>query len=241
MDALTPSGAVLLALVLVLLPALAVRTARRMRSDEARASSGGAEPPSAASVWVSSSLVQAAVFAAAWLAARDYGLEPFALPALGLRELSAAALALVVLLSLVPLSRSIRTESERERMRVLAWLPDSPREWTLYGLLAAAAGVSEELAYRGVAVEILGAVTGSTALSISLSATAFAVAHAVQGWKSGVLVLVMALTCQALVAATSTLVLAMVVHAGYDVLAAALASRDRRRTGRSTSDAQEAS
>ena len=52
-----------------------------------------------------------------------------------------------------------------------------------------------------------------------ISALAFAVSHALQGWKTGIIIFAIGLTMHALVWFTGTLVVAMVVHASYDVMA----------------------
>lgn len=59
-------------------------------------------------------------------------------------------------------------------------LPRTPRERTAFAGLSLAAGVGEELAYRGYALPVLAALAGSWP-AILLSAAAFAVMHAYQG------------------------------------------------------------
>jgi hypothetical protein len=58
--------------------------------------------------------------------------------------------------------------------------------------------------------------------------TAFALAHWVQGWKSGAVIFAMALVAHALVALTGTLVLKMIVHAVYDFVAGAQIAKQAR-------------
>jgi membrane protease YdiL (CAAX protease family) len=82
-----------------------------------------------------------------------------------------------------------------------------------------AASVAEEAAYRGVAMSILWYATGNPYLSAVLCSLAFAVAHAVQGWRSGLTIYLVALVMHGLVWFTSSLVPAMIVHALYDFIA----------------------
>jgi membrane protease YdiL (CAAX protease family) len=81
------------------------------------------------------------------------------------------------------------------------------------------AGVAEEAAYRGVGMTILWYSLGDPWLAAGICAAAFAVAHSIQGLKSGTVVFAIALVFHGLVAVTGTLVLAMVVHAIYDLIA----------------------
>jgi membrane protease YdiL (CAAX protease family) len=62
-------------------------------------------------------------------------------------------------------------------------------------------------------------VTGSLPVAVIASAVAFAVVHAPQGLAGVGYVLVIALLHQALVLVTGTLLLVVVVHFAYDVLA----------------------
>ena len=80
-------------------------------------------------------------------------------------------------------------------------LPRTPGEWAGYTAMCGVAGDAEEAAHRDVVVAILWHSLGSFWAAILISPIAFAVAHSVQGWKSGVIIF------------------AMVVHALYDVIA----------------------
>jgi membrane protease YdiL (CAAX protease family) len=86
------------------------------------------------------------------------------------------------------------------------------------------AGLAEEAAYRGVLVSILSYSLGSFEAACLISATIFALSHAMQGWKSGIIIFGMALSMHALASFTGTLVIGMVVHAVYDVCAVIIAA-----------------
>jgi membrane protease YdiL (CAAX protease family) len=113
-------------------------------------------------------------------------------------------------------------------MLVYALAPQSGREVGLLGATIVAASLAEEVAYRGVLLAILRFMLGTTALAIAISAAAFAIAHATQGIRSGVLIFAVALIMHWLVWVTGTLVLAMVVHAIYDVISVSLIAREAR-------------
>lgn len=105
-------------------------------------------------------------------------------------------------------------------------LPRSAGAWALYLLMPILAGFAEEAAYRGVGMYVLSAALGNGWAAALILATAFAIAHMVQEWKSVALIFVIALLMHALVAITGTLVVAMVVHAVYDIVAGILAARE---------------
>lgn len=96
-------------------------------------------------------------------------------------------------------------------------MPQTPRETATYSLLAIVAGISEEAAYRGVLMQILWYALGNPWIAMLIAAAAFAFIHLLQGWKSVLVIFVMACVMHALVWYSGTLVIAMVVHAMYDL------------------------
>jgi membrane protease YdiL (CAAX protease family) len=104
-------------------------------------------------------------------------------------------------------------------MPVDRMMPQSSRERALFSVVSVVAGISEEAAYRGVLMAVLSYALGNPWLAALISALAFAVGHALQGWKSMVVIFAMACSMHALVWYTGTLVVAMAVHAIYDLLA----------------------
>jgi membrane protease YdiL (CAAX protease family) len=98
----------------------------------------------------------------------------------------------------------------------------------IFALVAVMAGIAEEAAYRGVAVWILTPVFGNPLPAMLLSMMAFAVSHAIQGGKAMALIFVIAGVFHALVYFTDTLVVAMVVHATYDIIAGHVAGKRAR-------------
>lgn len=86
------------------------------------------------------------------------------------------------------------------------------------------AGIIEEVAYRGVLTLLLAGIVGYIPAAIA-SAVVFGLAHLTSGWRAVPFGIVFALAMQALVYTSAGLVLAMVVHVVYDLIAAWLGHR----------------
>jgi len=183
-------------------------------------------------IWGNTVLAQAMLLLLAWLAGRSFGFRFFVPVGTRVRDAAAAAAALLACFLLREAARRLRTEEERRTMAVHRLAPRSASEWAAWSVVAVAAAVAEEIAYRGVGVAVLQDWSGSLGLAILVSATAFAVAHALQGWKSAVVIFGFALVMHALVLATGTLLFAMAVHLIYDVVAALAIAREAVRFDR---------
>lgn len=218
-----------LAYLLGVLPWAAIRSARL--ADRALGPAGRGSARDRLTVWASTLLAQGVLLVTAWLAGRSFGFRFFALPIRPV-DLAAAAAALAACFVLREVARRIRSEEERRALLVHRLAPRSPVEWLVFGLVALVASVTEEIAYRGVGFALIATSTGSLAAAVLVCAAAFAVAHALQGFKSGLVILVMALVFHALVLVTGTLVLAMLVHLLYDVVAGILIAREAARMDR---------
>jgi membrane protease YdiL (CAAX protease family) len=223
MNAPGPLSGVFLFYMLAFMPWMAFRTKQRMAP---RAGVPSAAPlPSRTRLFVSTIISLALLFYLSWITGRTFGFAPFAAPPLRVRDVLAGVATLAVMLALMLVNRAIRSPAERRKMAVYRMLPRAPGEWALYVVMAIGAGVAEEVAYRGVLFAILGWTLGSTPAAMLISAGAFAVSHAIQGWKTGVMIFAMALVFQALVWFTGTLVVAMAVHATYDLVAGVIGAR----------------
>ncbi|MBK8003581.1 MAG: CPBP family intramembrane metalloprotease [Gemmatimonadetes bacterium] len=142
-------------------------------------------------------------------------LFPAALP--GAVPLGATLLLLVV--SCVGMRPSwIKAVRERET-RVHLTSPRTPLERRLWVGVSLAAGIGEELTYRGVLYVLLFRLTGSVAAAALLSALFFGAAHVVQGFKAIWITAVFGLVAQGLTLWSGSLYAAMVLHVGYDVVA----------------------
>ena len=219
--------------LLFLLPWSAYRSALRFRAARAvaRDDGGSATPafPSRELIWINTLISLALIGGLAWWVGHGFGYPVFALPALGWREIGAAVLALAGGFGIRAVVRASRTEEERRGLAVYRMVPRTGREWALWTAAILAAGVAEEAAYRGVGMAILWYALGNPWLAALISASAFALAHWVQGWKSGLAVFAIGLVMQGLVAVTGTLVPAMIVHALYDYAAGILIARQAKR------------
>jgi membrane protease YdiL (CAAX protease family) len=224
------AGIMLLATLLLALPWLAWRSALRLRAARSGTESPDAPPlPSRSGIFIGTLILLSSLFFLAWLTGRSFGFDPFHLERLGTRELLAGLAALAAALGLHRVSQAIRSEAERRNLPAFAFMPRSSTEWGLYFATAVTAGVAEETAYRGVGMALLTGSTGSAILSAAVLSMAFGLAHLTQEWKSVAIVIAMALLMHGLVALTGTLVIAMVVHTVYDLIAGILGSRDARR------------
>jgi membrane protease YdiL (CAAX protease family) len=197
--------------LLVFLPFVAVRSARLREMREK-----GAVPRAA--IWKGLLFTQAALLLLSWLVARTFDYEIFATPHLEPKYFAAAIGALVVCLALRWIGRALHSEEERRKLAVYAWAPRTPNERILRTGAVLLAAIAEEAAYRGVGMAILWYSLGNPWSAALISALAFSAAHAAQGWKSAITIFAIALVMHGLVAFTGTLILAMIVHASYDLV-----------------------
>lgn len=112
----------------------------------------------------------------------------------------------------------IQAVREREP-RVHLTSPRTGLERRLWVGVSLAAGIGEEITYRGVLYVLLWRLTGSVAAAALLSAFFFGAAHVVQGWKAIWITAVFGLVAQGLTLWSGSLYAAMVLHVGYDVVA----------------------
>jgi membrane protease YdiL (CAAX protease family) len=138
---------------------------------------------------------------------------------IGWRGAAAAVATLAAVLALGELSWRSRSSLERDRLWVRRILPRTNAERSVWVFVSAGAAVAEEVAYRGVFVALAATATGSPTLAVLAAAVAFAAVHAPQGLAGVGYVFVIALLQHTLVWFTGTLLLAIVVHFAYDVLA----------------------
>jgi membrane protease YdiL (CAAX protease family) len=212
------SSQVFLIFLLLVLPFAAIRGARRFNAPAPPDGAPRKRPiPSRMTMFANTSVMLTVLFALAWFTARTSGFHIFAVAQIGARELLAGLAALVVMVALMPVSRLMRSAEELRTAPVNRMMPQGPRETTIYSLMCVIAGVSEEAVYRGVLVQVLWYMLGSPWPAMLIAAVAFAVVHGIQGWKSALLVFVIACLMHALVWFTGTLVIAMLVHAIYDL------------------------
>ena len=111
------------------------------------------------------------------------------------------------------------------------FMPQTSAERGWWVAVSVLAGVSEEITWRAVQTTLFAILTGSLLAGALLSAVTFGAAHAVQGWRSAGAIIAFALAFQALVWLSGTLIVAMVVHAAYDLVAGLTYGRLGRELG----------
>lgn len=129
--------------------------------------------------------------------------------------LGAGALALLVAIAQV----FWRDTVDRGEPRVAYLSPRTPRERVLWVLVSLAAGIGEEITYRGVLFIVLLRITGNPWAALAVSAAIFTLAH-LQQRPAGLAVIALgAVLCQLLAMRTGSLYLSMALHTLYDVIA----------------------
>ena len=226
MQSLSFLSFIFLVVLFVLVPRAALRSARQFRGAQSEG-----KRPNRMRIVLSTMFALAVVGVIAVMNALAMGRNLFSTANVGLRDVGIGVTAFAVLLTAIPISRAMRGPDEERRRLTFNIAPRTLGDWTMYAVLAVLAGISEEAAYRGVAVWILTPIFGSIVPAIILTAISFAVAHAVQGGKTMLVVFGIALMFHALVWLTNTLVIAMVVHSAYDIVAGYAAAQRAQALG----------
>lgn len=164
-----------------------------------------------------------------WWTARDQGLDllPARLPSLG-AWMRALALYVVAVLVMLPKWRLV---TRLDPGQVQRFLSETRMERATWLALSLAAGIGEELSWRGVQPVLLQHVFGSEAGGVYASLLAFGLAHATQGMGSVYLVTLLALGFHGLVQSSGSLYTAMAVHMLCDLTAGVALTFFARRTG----------
>lgn len=128
--------------------------------------------------------------------------------------------ALVLILGLITLPLRWKTLSAEQKLKSLATRPQKPGDLGPWFVVSLAAGIVEEIVYRGVMMAFLLPMTRNWWLSVVISVLFFALGHLNQSVVTVVLTVVpLAIAMHFLVAWTGSLYLAMTVHFLYDFLA----------------------
>jgi membrane protease YdiL (CAAX protease family) len=158
---------------------------------------------------------------AAWLVgtrsggARAIGFVPLPLVSLATWTvgLTAAAMLIIVVFSAI----AERTGwDESTLLREL--LPRTRREKTVFGVLSLAAGVGEEMAYRGYAIPVLASLMGAPGAA-AVSSVVFGALHGYQGWLGAVRTALMGGVLAWGFLATGSVWPVILAHTAIDVLA----------------------
>ena len=141
-------------------------------------------------------------------------------------------LGLVLLAAFVAVMRPAWRQAVVERSPGAYYkMPLTGRDRGLWIGVSIAAGVCEEITWRGVQTTLLAALLGNPWLAALLSALMFAVAHAIQNVRSMVFIFVFSFIMSVLVAITGSLILPMLIHAAYDGIAGLSYARFGRELG----------
>ena len=117
-------------------------------------------------------------------------------------------------------SAESREETRREFTK-LGFLPVTATQFLHFIFLAVAAGVGEEIVYRGFMITYLSELLGSTGWSVAavllVPAVAFGVGHIYQGWRAVGKIIAMAVLFGFFYLRTNTLWPLMLIHTAVDV------------------------
>jgi CAAX protease family protein len=118
--------------------------------------------------------------------------------------------------------RRWREKTLRERHNALTFVPADSREMMHFIFLALAAGIGEEIIFRGYLIHYLLYWTGNTLSGIItacfFASALFAFLHGYQGIKSMVKIFVLALLFSSIFILSQSLLLVMIIHTVIDML-----------------------
>jgi membrane protease YdiL (CAAX protease family) len=139
---------------------------------------------------------------------------------IGRIDAHAVAIAAGLLAAGVLLLRPVWERKVRENdPRLALFAPRTRDERRWWVAVSIAAGLSEEIVWRGVMIAVLWWITGSWLAAALVSSMMFGVSHSLQGWRSAAAIGVIAMVMALFVRWADGLLLAAAIHAGYDVVA----------------------
>jgi membrane protease YdiL (CAAX protease family) len=133
--------------------------------------------------------------------------------------------------SIVAMRPLWRDAVARREPRVQLSMPADAGERRLWVGVSVAAGIGEEISYRGVMYTLLLRLAGDPLTAALGAAAVFGASHIVQGWKAVWITAVFALAAQGLTLYSGSLYLAMAWHVGYDIVAGLTYGRLGRELG----------
>jgi membrane protease YdiL (CAAX protease family) len=213
--AIEPAAAIFLFVVCVFVPYMAFKSRQRLGD--------GPLPVSRTRLFVQTIFVQLWLFALAVMAAARNDVDLLAAPARPLVAWGLAALFLIVLVAVMRWRWPQRDAASKARLYRM--LPRDRRELGPFYAVCVAAGVCEEVVYRGAAAALLARITGSMVAAVLIASFVFALAHVIQGWQSAGVIFLIALGAHALVILGQSLFPVMAAHALYDAVAGTLMPR----------------
>ncbi|WP_044103717.1 CPBP family intramembrane glutamic endopeptidase [Neolewinella persica] len=168
----------------------------------------------------------AAVLLVTWLAGRPlksvglgWGDIPYDLTAV---LLLAGFLVLYLADLYLEMGSAVSREETRREFSKLGFMPAAAGQFLHFIFLAVAAGVGEEIVYRGFMISYLTSLLGSTgwvfAVILIFPAITFGLGHVYQGWKPVMKIMAMAVLFGFFYFRTNTLWPLMLLHTAIDVL-----------------------
>lgn len=139
--------------------------------------------------------------------------------------------ALMLIANVVFMRPKWRAAVERRERAVYLFMPTNASERFWWIAVAVMAGITEEITWRGVQTALVANLTQSLLAAVMICSITFAVGHAVQGWKSMVVLIPFALGFHFLVWLSGSLYVAMAVHVAYDIIAGVCYGRLGRELG----------
>lgn len=195
-------------LTMVILPALAIRGQKLIREVRTLPR---------IPLYIETILVQAILLGLSIAVCRKLGMEPLSFPDLRYRDWLTATLLLSTALTAMSVAWRYAGPEDRRFLNLL--VPRKRAEFLVWMVLSLAAGLGEEMAYRAALPALLDSLGAPGVAGAMVSAAAFGLAHAVQGWRNTFIIFVAGLVLHGLVMATGTLWLAVAVHSLYDLIA----------------------
>jgi membrane protease YdiL (CAAX protease family) len=218
-------------LIGVFMPVLCIRSYFRLKA--------GARFPPKSVLRQQTIIIHGILFFFAWIVWRSFGEQIFPPYAFQWKRL---ALGLGILIVFVcAMYPYWKYNSVRKRDRIYRNAPQASNEMPGWIAISLTAGFAEEFAYRGVLFGILFHWIPNWWAAALLCAAAFALGHAIQGWKGTLIIFVMSVIFQGLVWYTGTLYIAMATHAVYNVIAGFAYLRLYKQTAPQVSSATPAS
>jgi membrane protease YdiL (CAAX protease family) len=104
-----------------------------------------------------------------------------------------------------------------DKRRMMWFLPQGLGDLAWWPLLSLVAGIGEEIVYRGVMFALWSRILASQWAAMAICIIVFSLAHFVQGWKSMVLIALIAAAFHLIVLDTGDLYTAMAGHFFYDL------------------------
>jgi membrane protease YdiL (CAAX protease family) len=201
-------GAGLLLIVGLAIPYLAWKTKQRFRGDEL--------PMPRPQFFFQTAIFQLLIYGFALLAAWRNAILLRLLPATWWKAWPALVL-LVVALLVLKLRWPSRDAADKRRLYAI--LPHDGRELGPYLVLCIVAAIAEEVIYRGVAFRLVVRLGATVWIAAAILSVVFALAHAVQGWRSTIAIGIIAAGFHFVVIYSGGLLPAIVAHFAYDAIA----------------------